>query len=179
MGEKLANDVTDNELVSKFCEQLMMLKSIKTNNLEEDLNRHFFKKDIQLANRHMKRCSISLVIREKQIKTTMRYHLTLISKWLSSKKNPQTITPGESVERREPSYTVGGNVNWYSHGEEQYGDSLKLKTELPYDPAIPLLGMYPEKNMIRKDTCTPMFIAELFTIAKTWKQPKCPLTRNG
>ena len=50
----------------------------------------------------------------------------------------------------------------------------KLKIELPYDPAIPLLGIYPEKNMVRKDTCTPMFIAVLFTIAKTWKQPKCP-----
>ena len=82
------------------------------------------------------------------------------------------------MERREPSYTVGGNVNWYSHSEEQYGDSLKLKIELPYDPVIPLLGMYPEKNMIRKDTCTPMFIAELFTIAKTWKQPKGPLTEE-
>ena len=52
----------------------------------------------------------------------------------------------------------------------------KLKTELPYDPAIPLFGIYPEKNMVRKDTCTPMFIAALFTIAKTWKQPKCPST---
>ena len=52
----------------------------------------------------------------------------------------------------------------------------KLKIELPYDPAIPLLGIYPEKNTVRKDTCTPMFTAVLFTIAKTWKQPKRPLT---
>ena len=52
----------------------------------------------------------------------------------------------------------------------------KLKRELPYDPAIPLLGIYPEKTIIRKDTCTPIFIAALFTIAKTWKQPKCPWT---
>ena len=52
----------------------------------------------------------------------------------------------------------------------------KLKIELPFDPAIPLLGIYPEKTMTLKDACTPMFIASLFTIAKTWKQPKCPLT---
>ena len=52
----------------------------------------------------------------------------------------------------------------------------KLKIELPYDPAIPLLGIYPDKTVIQKDTCTPMFIAAPFTIAKTWKQPKCPLT---
>ena len=52
----------------------------------------------------------------------------------------------------------------------------KLKIELPYDPAIPLLGIYPEKTLIREDTCTPMFIAALFTVAKTWKQPKCPST---
>ena len=50
----------------------------------------------------------------------------------------------------------------------------KLKIELPYDPAIPVLGIYLEKNMVQKDTCTPMFIAALFTIARTWKQPKCP-----
>ena len=52
----------------------------------------------------------------------------------------------------------------------------KLKIELPYDPAIPLLGIYPEKTIIQKDTCTPMYIAALFAIARTWTQPKCPLT---
>ena len=52
----------------------------------------------------------------------------------------------------------------------------KLKIELQYDPAIPLLGIYPEKTIIQKDTCTPMFISVLFTIAKTWKQPECPST---
>ena len=52
----------------------------------------------------------------------------------------------------------------------------KLKVELPYDPAIPLLGIYPEKTIIQKESCTTMFIATLFTIARTWKQPKCPST---
>ena len=50
----------------------------------------------------------------------------------------------------------------------------KLEIELPYDPGIPLLGIYPEKTIIQKDACTPMFTAALFTIARTWKQPKCP-----
>ena len=50
----------------------------------------------------------------------------------------------------------------------------KLKIELPYDPAIPLLGIYPEQTKIQKDTCTPMFTVALFTIARSWKQPKCP-----
>ena len=52
----------------------------------------------------------------------------------------------------------------------------KLKLELWYDPAIPLLGIYPEKNIVWKDTCTPVFIAALFTVAKTWKQPRRSLT---
>ena len=51
-----------------------------------------------------------------------------------------------------------------------------LKIELPYDLAIPLLGIYPEKTIIPKESCTTMFIAALFTIARTWKQPKCPST---
>ena len=54
----------------------------------------------------------------------------------------------------------------------------KLNIELPFDPAIPLLGIYPEKTMTRKDTCTLMFIAALYIIAKTWKQPKCPSTEE-
>ena len=58
-------------------------------------------------------------------------------------------------------------------------ENLKtLGIKLLYDPAIPLLGIYPEKIIIEKDTCTPMFTAALFTIARTWKQPKCPLTEE-
>ena len=79
------------------------------------------------------------------------------------------------MERREPSYNAGGDVNWYSHYGEQYGVSLKkLKIELPYDIEIPLLGIYLEKNIIQKDTCTSMFTEALFIIARTCKQPKCP-----
>ena len=52
----------------------------------------------------------------------------------------------------------------------------KLNIDLPYDPAIPLLGIKPDKAFIEKDTCTHMFIAALFTVAETWKQPKCPWT---
>ena len=52
----------------------------------------------------------------------------------------------------------------------------KLKIELPYDPAISLLGLYPKKSISQKESCTTMFIAALFTIVSTWKQPKCPST---
>ena len=87
---------------------------------------------------------------------------------------------GEGVEKREPSYTVGGNVKCGSHYEKQYGvSSKKLKLELLYDPAISLLGIYLHKTIIQKDTCTSMFTAALFTIVKTWKQPKCHQQVNG
>ena len=81
------------------------------------------------------------------------------------------------MEKREPSYTVGGDINWYNHYGKQYrvsSENYKYKTL--YDPAILLLGMYPDKTIIQKNTHTPMFTAALFTTAKTWKQPKCPST---
>ena len=56
--------------------------------------------------------------------------------------------------------------------------NLSTTASIPLDPAIPLLGIYPEKTITRKDTCTPVFIAALCTIAKTWKQPKCPSTEK-
>ena len=82
---------------------------------------------------------------------------------------------GQGVEKREPSGTVGGHVNWCRYWKTVWSFLKKLKIELPYDPAVPLLGVYLKKmkTLIRKDICTFMFIAALYVIAKTGKQPKC------
>ena len=104
---------------------------------------------------HMKRCLTSLIIREMKIKTTSQYHLTPSRMAITSKS---TNKHAGVVDKGKPPYTAGADVNWYNYYGKRCKFLKKLKTELPYDPALPLLGIYPDKTIIQKDTCSPMFV---------------------
>ena len=110
-----------------------------------------------------------------KIKTIMRYYFALVRVTIIKKSTNSKYWRG--CGERELSCTIGGNESKLVQPLRRTAWKFpeKLKIELPYDLAIPLLSIYPEKTIIQRDTCTPMSTAILLTIVKTWKEPKYPV----
>ena len=160
--------------MAKIYKQLMQLNMRKTNNWikkwAKELSRHF-SKAIQMANKHMKICSHHSLLEKCKSKPQwgiMLVRMATIKKSTNNKCWRRCGVKGTLLHCLWECKLV--NPLWRT----VWRFLKKLEIELPYDPAIPLQGMHTKETRIERDICTPVFIAALFTIARIWKQPRCP-----
>ena len=172
MGENIFKGVTDKNLIPQNINSLYNLttKATQLKKWAEDLIRHSSEEDIQMANKHMTRCSVSLISRETQIKTTMRYHFTPVRMAIIRKSTNNECWRG-CGEMATLLHCWWGCKLVQLLRKTVQRSLRKLEIELPDDSAVLLLGRYPDKTVIKKDICTPMFIAALLTTVKIGKRP--------
>jgi hypothetical protein len=178
LGKDLYYPKSDRGLISNIYKELKRVDSRKPNNpikkQSSELNKEFSPEEYRMAEKLLKKCSASLIIREMQIKTTLGFHLTPIR--MAKIKNSGDSKCWQGYEERGTLLHCCWDCKLIQPLWKSVWRFLrKLDIVLPEDPARPLLGIYPDDVPTgKKDTCSTMFIAALFIIARSWKEPRCP-----
>jgi hypothetical protein len=173
---------SDMGLISNIYKELKKVDSRKSNHpiikWGSELNKEFSPEEYQMAEKHLKRCSASLIIREMQIKATLRFHLTPV-RMAKIKNSADSRCCRGCGERGTFLHCCSDYKLVQPLWNSVWSFLRKLDIVLPEDSAIPLLSIYPEDVPSgKKDSCSTMFLAALFIIARSWKEIRCSSTEE-